>query len=35
MPDHTAAQEDAPDLELLVVLDLPGKVAGFVRAAEL
>ncbi|MGW3462671.1 hypothetical protein ACWDE9_25050 [Streptomyces olivaceoviridis] len=35
MPDHTAAAEDAPDLELLVTLDMPGKVADFLRAAEL
>ncbi|GHC75345.1 recombinase family protein [Streptomyces cinnamoneus] len=35
LPDHTAIEEDAPALELPVVLDMPGKVAGFLRSADL
>ncbi|KOG64940.1 resolvase [Streptomyces griseoflavus] len=35
LPDHTAAQEDAPAPELPVALDMPGKVADFLRTAEL
>ncbi|MER6522819.1 resolvase [Streptomyces sp. NPDC060334] len=36
MPDHTAIeQEDIPAPELPVTLDMPGKVADFLRAAEL
>ncbi|WP_326809771.1 resolvase [Streptomyces scopuliridis] len=36
MPEHTAAgREDAPALELPVTLDMPGKVADFLRTAEL
>ncbi|WP_411138007.1 resolvase [Streptomyces sp. C10] len=36
MPDHTAIeQEDAPAPELPVTLDMPGKVADFLRTAEL
>ncbi|MET7980811.1 hypothetical protein ABZW44_49320, partial [Streptomyces mirabilis] len=36
MPDHTAIeQEDVPAPELPVTLDMPGKVADFLRAAEL
>lgn len=36
MPDHIAiADEDAPAPELLVTLDMPGKVADFLRTAEL
>ncbi len=35
LPDHTAAEEEAPALELLVTLDMPGKVADFLRTAEL
>ena len=35
MPDHTAIEEDAPALELPIALDMPGKVADFLRAAEL
>ncbi|MEV6130542.1 resolvase [Streptomyces violaceusniger] len=35
-PDHTATeQEDIPALELPVTLDMPGKVADFLRAADL
>ncbi|MEV5771356.1 recombinase family protein [Streptomyces antimycoticus] len=35
LPDHTADEEAAPALELLVTLDMPGKVADFLRTAEL
>ncbi|MFE9538170.1 resolvase [Streptomyces sp. NPDC006691] len=35
LPEHTAADPGAPALELPVVLDVPGKVADFLRAAEL
>ncbi|WP_328506010.1 recombinase family protein [Streptomyces sp. NBC_00391] len=36
MPDHTATeQEDVPASELPVTLDMPGKVADFLRAADL
>ncbi|MEV7020073.1 hypothetical protein [Streptomyces sp. NPDC093991] len=35
LPDHTAAAEDVPAPELPVALDMPGKVADFLRAAEL
>ncbi|MFV2117587.1 recombinase family protein [Streptomyces sp. Act-28] len=35
MPDHTAAEEDAPAPELPVTLDMPGKVADFLHAADL
>ncbi|WP_228022693.1 resolvase [Streptomyces acidicola] len=36
MPEHTAAgREDAPAPELPVTLDMPGRVAGFLRTAEL
>ncbi|MFC8536759.1 hypothetical protein ACFUJY_22910 [Streptomyces sp. NPDC057249] len=35
MPDHTAIEEDIPAPELLVTLDMPGKVADFLRAADL
>ena len=36
LPEHTAADhEDAPAPELPVVLDMPGKVADFLRATEL
>ncbi|MFH8591246.1 hypothetical protein [Streptomyces rimosus] len=36
MPDHNAiVQEDTPILELPVTLDMPGKVAGFLRTADL
>ncbi|OKH98590.1 hypothetical protein A6A06_28955 [Streptomyces sp. CB02923] len=34
LPDHTAAKEEAPALELLVTLDMPGKAADFLRTAE-
>ncbi|MEW2624717.1 resolvase [Streptomyces sp. NPDC048106] len=33
MPDHTAIEEDIPAPELPVVLDMPGKVADFLRTA--
>ncbi|MFE2088644.1 recombinase family protein [Streptomyces sp. NPDC059460] len=35
MPDHTAIEEDVPAPELPVTLDMPGKVADFLRAADL
>lgn len=35
LPDHAAAEEDSPAPELPVTLDMPGKVADFLRAAEL
>ncbi|MGX1563904.1 recombinase family protein [Streptomyces sp. NPDC055506] len=35
MPGHTVTEEDAPAPELLVTLDMPGKVADFLRAADL
>ncbi|MER8087805.1 hypothetical protein ACFVZR_33215 [Streptomyces sp. NPDC058316] len=36
MPEHTAVgREGAPALELPVTLDMPGKVADFLRAADL
>ncbi|MGW4343681.1 recombinase family protein [Streptomyces sp. NPDC004690] len=35
MPEHTAIEEDAPAPELPVTLDMPGKVADFLRTAEL
>ncbi|MFE1413411.1 hypothetical protein ACFW6F_21805 [Streptomyces sp. NPDC058746] len=35
LPDHTAVDQGAPDLELPVTLDMPGKVADFLCAAEL
>ncbi|MET8746145.1 recombinase family protein [Streptomyces hygroscopicus] len=35
LPEHTAADQDAPTPELPVLLDMPGKVADFLRAAEL
>ena len=35
LPDHTANEENAPAPELPVTLDMPGKVADFLRAAEL
>ncbi|MGY0067135.1 recombinase family protein [Streptomyces sp. QTS137] len=35
MPDHTAIEEDIPAPELPVTLDMPGKVADFLRSAEL
>ncbi|MDT0616614.1 hypothetical protein [Streptomyces lancefieldiae] len=34
LPDHTATEEDAPAPELPVTLDMPGKVADFLRATE-
>jgi DNA invertase Pin-like site-specific DNA recombinase len=35
LPDHAAIEEDSPAPELPVTLDMPGKVADFLRAAEL
>ncbi|MGY0063407.1 recombinase family protein [Streptomyces sp. LZ34] len=35
MPEHTVVDHGAPAPELPVVLDMPGKVADFLRAAEL
>ncbi|WP_329164209.1 recombinase family protein [Streptomyces sp. NBC_01387] len=35
LPEHTAADPGTPAPELPVVLDMPGKVADFLRAAEL
>ncbi|MFF3286607.1 resolvase [Streptomyces sp. NPDC003023] len=36
LPEHTAeGQEEVPALELPVTLDIPGKVADFLRATEL
>ncbi|MCO6004152.1 hypothetical protein NE236_04095 [Actinoallomurus purpureus] len=35
MPEHTPADQDAPAPELPVALHMPGKVADFLRAAEL
>lgn len=35
MPDHTAIEKEVPAPELPVTLDMPGKVADFLRAAEL
>ncbi|MFJ3818116.1 recombinase family protein [Streptomyces sp. NPDC090056] len=35
LPDHTAADEDVPAPELTVTLDMPGKVADYLRTTEL
>jgi hypothetical protein len=35
LPDHTAIEEDVPTPELPVTLDIPGKVADFLRTADL
>ncbi|MGW1110851.1 recombinase family protein [Streptomyces albidoflavus] len=35
LPDHTASEEDAPAAELPVALDMPGKVADYLRTTEL
>ncbi|MFI5571177.1 recombinase family protein [Streptomyces sp. NPDC051740] len=35
LPEYAAADQDAPAPELPVLLDMPGKVADFLRAAEL
>ncbi|MGI5441188.1 hypothetical protein ACQEV4_28550 [Streptomyces shenzhenensis] len=35
LPDHIATEEEAPAPELPVTLDMPGKVADFLRATEL
>ncbi|MYQ96815.1 hypothetical protein GTY20_39165 [Streptomyces sp. SID4946] len=35
LPEHTAIEEDTPAPELPVALDMPGKIADFLRAAEL
>ncbi|MFI9394859.1 resolvase [Streptomyces bauhiniae] len=34
LPEHTAAAPGAPAPELPIVLDMPGKVADFLRTAE-
>ncbi|MGA5565766.1 hypothetical protein ACPCUV_32000 [Streptomyces platensis] len=34
LPDHAAIKEDSPAPELPVTLDMPGRVADFLRAAE-
>lgn len=35
LPDQAAIEKNSPALELPVTLDMPGKVADFLRAAEL
>ncbi|MGD9483445.1 resolvase [Streptomyces sp. TRM70308] len=35
MPGHAAIEEDAPAPELPITFDMPGKVADFLRAADL
>ncbi|MFJ7275523.1 hypothetical protein [Kitasatospora sp. NPDC098663] len=35
LPDHVTADEEGPAPELLVTVDMPGKVADFLRTAEL
>ncbi|WP_411123849.1 recombinase family protein [Streptomyces sp. x-19] len=35
LPDHTASEEDAPAPEVPVILDIPGKVADYLRTTEL
>ncbi|GGW59092.1 resolvase [Streptomyces xantholiticus] len=35
LPDHTVSEEDAPAPELPVTLDMPGKVADYLRTTEL
>ncbi|WP_326733274.1 hypothetical protein [Streptomyces phaeochromogenes] len=35
LPEHTGVEEDIPAPELLVTLDMPGKVADFLRSADL
>ncbi|MFV5997241.1 recombinase family protein [Streptomyces sp. NPDC056231] len=35
LPEHTAVDQDAPAQELPVLLDMPGKVADFLRTTEL
>ncbi|MGN9793072.1 recombinase family protein [Streptomyces sp. OZ13] len=35
LPDHSATEEDAPAPELPVTLDMPGKVADYLRTTEL
>lgn len=35
LPDHIATEEEVPAPELPVTLDMPGKVADFLRATEL
>ncbi|WP_327299525.1 recombinase family protein [Streptomyces sp. NBC_01197] len=35
LPDHTAIEEDVPAPELPITLDMPGKVADYLRATEL
>ncbi|MFJ4633882.1 hypothetical protein [Streptomyces sp. NPDC088847] len=35
LPDHSAAEDDAPAPELQITLDMPGKVADYLRANDL
>ncbi|MFD9194553.1 resolvase [Streptomyces phaeochromogenes] len=35
LPEHTGVEEDIPAPKLLVTLDMPGKVADFLRSADL
>ncbi|MFF9763255.1 MULTISPECIES: hypothetical protein [Streptomyces] len=35
LPGHTVGHEDSPALEVLMTFGMPGKVADFLRAAEL
>ncbi|MEU9879022.1 hypothetical protein [Streptomyces phaeochromogenes] len=35
LPNHSGVEEDIPAKELLVTLDMPGKVADFLRSADL
>ncbi|WP_251829237.1 hypothetical protein [Streptomyces sp. ATCC 21386] len=35
MPGHIAIEENSPAPELPIALDMPGKVADFLRTAEL
>jgi transposase-like protein len=35
LPDHTAIEENAPASELPVTVDMPGKVADYLRTTEL
>jgi hypothetical protein len=35
LPEHTASEEDAPAPELPVTLDMPGKIAEYLRTTEL
>ncbi|MGV9910213.1 resolvase [Streptomyces tendae] len=35
LPEHTAIEEDAPAPDLPVTLDMPGKIADYLRSTEL